>query len=109
MRARTMLAAALVTACACSGSPTTFPPRAQVLLFIDPDAPLPDASGKSVALSPLPLFDHLRVDVYACGDEARCRPVTRDLPVDSALLRAPEGLSFGIVPAPGDTALVRAR
>lgn len=107
-RSRAIVLAALATAC--GGTTTTLPPRGQVLLFIDTDAPLPDLSSKAGVLAPLPLFDHLRIDVYACADEARCKPITRDFAVDSALLRSPDGLSFGVAAgAPGDTPLVRAR
>jgi formylglycine-generating enzyme required for sulfatase activity len=109
MRSLVSFAAMAFASASCSGGTRELPPRGQVLLYIDTDAPLPSATTTSDLLGPVPLFDRLRLDVSACEDVERCPPVTQDFPVDEARLRDRK-LSIGIVPAaPGDRPLVRAR
>jgi formylglycine-generating enzyme len=98
----------VVVPLACGDATSTLPPRGQVLLFIDTDAPLRETTSSS-ELRPIPLFNRLQIDVHACGDVARCPAVTRDFEVDADMFRAGGGLSFGIVPRAGERAFVRTR
>ncbi|MGZ3456399.1 MAG: hypothetical protein ACXVEF_42740, partial [Polyangiales bacterium] len=99
----------IVAVASCGDGSRDLPPRGQVLLFIDTDAPLPPAEGTPLPMAPLPLFDRLRLDVSDCDDPVRCPPMTRDFAVDEERLRA-VSLSIGIVPRePGDRPVVRAR
>lgn len=104
---RLALAFAFALACACSSTPRELPPRGQILLHFDTDAPVPPRQGDVAPMAPLPLFDRLRVDVSACEDATLCPPVTRDFAVDVETLKAGQ-LSIGIA-AIGKAPFVRAR
>ena len=90
-----MACAALSALGACSD---TLPPRGQVLLYFDTDAPVPA------------LFDGLTVDVYKPGDSAPCALCTRSFALTEAMFHQPAGVSIGI-PLPPDQKgwIVRAR
>ncbi len=76
----------------------TLPPRGQVLLYVNTNAPLPSAPGFSPAQI-APLFDRLRIDVFPPGSDKRCEGCSRELYADTQAFAA--GVSFGIVAAPG--------
>lgn len=87
----------LLTAC---GEPA-LPPEGQLVVYFDTDAPVP---GSPQA----PLFDRLRIEVFPEGASEPCVGCTRELAIDIAIF-AEARASIGIVPEPGDHALVRAR
>jgi formylglycine-generating enzyme required for sulfatase activity len=88
-------AAFVVAAC---GDASTPPPDGQILLYIDTDAPLPDApSGK-----PPPLFDRLRVALLPPGQSSPCDGCTQDFELTTPLL-ASLGASVGMAPPVGQT------
>jgi formylglycine-generating enzyme len=98
--------ALLVALAACSNG-VVAPPRGQILLTIDTDAPIAEPNSGPLPIDqPQPLFDRVRVDVLGSSD-ALCDRCSNDFPIDAAALRSLR-VSVGIVPAPGVTG-VRAR
>jgi formylglycine-generating enzyme len=88
-----MRSAALLALMACSSAPRELPPRGQLVLYFDTDAPV---TGSATVL-----FDRLRVDVAACEG---CDPVARDFTIDADAFRA-RRVSIGVV----NGGIVRAR
>ena len=82
-------------------------PTGQFVLYVDTDAPVPQADGAGDRTRLSPLVDRGRFEVLVGGV-----PVpgsSRDVPLDERLLRE-QKLSFGIVPSPSDPTLtVRVR
>jgi formylglycine-generating enzyme required for sulfatase activity len=85
------------------------PPAGQVVLWVDTDAPLAAAGSPPSLDEPLPLFDHIRVDVAPPGASTPCDGCNNDFALDADAFDAGK-VSFGIAPpagAPGWTARVR--
>jgi formylglycine-generating enzyme len=73
------------------------PRRAEVVVHVDTDAPIPVGPGELASPEgPPPLFDRVRFEVYPPGEQA---PRPDDFAVTRGRLR--EGLSIGVLPAPG--------
>ena len=87
------LASALCVVDACARDP--LPPLGQVLVYVDTDAPV---SGGDPG-GPAPLFDRLRVEIFAPGDETPCAGCARELVLDAGKL-ARRAFSFGFAPRP---------
>ena len=101
---RTMLASASVVAlCGISacGDVAPLPPIGQVVLWIDSDAPVPRGPGEAsrTPADPAPLFDRLRVELFAPGESEPCLGCTRDFAIEERALRERRA-SFGFVPKP---------
>jgi formylglycine-generating enzyme required for sulfatase activity len=105
---RGALALALaVVAAGCSGQSPVAPARAQVVLHVDTDAPIAHetSAGAPGWGDAFPLFDRLRLDLYAPGASAPCDGCTDEFTVtyeDFASGR----VSVGVVPASGDSGWV---
>jgi formylglycine-generating enzyme len=71
-----------------------------VLIHVDTDATLPPAPGEPAGPSDAaPLFDRLRVEIFAPGESVPCPSCARDFSIDRRTMR--EGrASFGFVPRP---------
>jgi formylglycine-generating enzyme required for sulfatase activity len=78
--------AAMMAATACQ---TELPPRGQLVVHLDTDAPLGSPA----------LFDRVLVEIFAPGAVAPCDGCTRELAVDPVKIRAGT-FSFGFVPSP---------
>jgi formylglycine-generating enzyme required for sulfatase activity len=106
MRAsRQVVAIALVLA-ACSNDPTIVVPG-QAIVYFDTDAPVPEKGGR-IGSAP-PLFDRLRVDVFAPGASSPCVGCSNDFELDADLFRQRQ-VSIGLAPPPGASGYrVRAR
>ncbi len=87
------LASALCVVEACARDP--LPPLGQVLVYVDTDAPV---SGGDPG-GPAPLFDRLRVEIFAPGDKTPCAGCARELVLDAGKL-AGRAFSFGFAPRP---------
>ena len=74
------VASALLQAC---GGPSAGPPRAQVLLHVDTDAPVVAVSPSTPDpwATPIALFDRLRVDAYPPGASAPCEGCSNEFSV----------------------------
>ena len=85
---------ALVTAAgiACDDQ---LPPRGQILLYLDTDAPV---AASPSGLDP-PLFDRVLGELFAPGESTPCPDCRRELVVDAEKMRA-RRFSFGFVPRP---------
>jgi sulfatase modifying factor 1 len=93
----------LVGSCA-----SPLPPKGQLIVYVDTDAPVPPARGAAVDGTRLsPLVDTVRFEVLADG---RILPgSSRDFALDEDVLRQRK-VSFGVLPSPGDGAVtVRVR
>jgi formylglycine-generating enzyme len=106
-RARTIALVPLaVTLVACA--PNTAPAPAQLLLYLDTDAPLPSGSSASPdALAPAPLFNRVRFDVVRGEGTSACDcseefDVTQDLVMSGAA-------SFGVLPPLAGDGAIRVR
>ena len=95
-RRRIRLAAGVAFVVAACGQASTPSPEGQLLLYIDTDAPLPDAPPGS----PPPLFDRLRVTLLPPGQSTPCDGCTQDFELTTPLL-AGLGASVGMVPPTG--------
>ena len=86
------------------------PPIGQLLVHVDTDAPLAPAPGGAAAPgAPPPLFDSVRIELYAPGEVEPCAECSRTVRLDASRVR--EGTeSFGLL-APTDVAgyVLRAR
>ncbi len=88
------LAGAVTALCACGER--SLPPRGQVRIGIDTDALLPPGLGDAPPAN-APLFDRLRVELFAPGDTTPCDGCARDFGIDHRTVF--EGrASFGVVP-----------
>ncbi len=77
------------------------PPIGQVLLFVDTDAPLPAAVGDSLGPSdPPPLFDRVRIDVFAPSASTPCDGCIHEFDLDRTLVNEHHA-SVGITTPPG--------
>jgi formylglycine-generating enzyme required for sulfatase activity len=94
-----VLALGALTLLACGGQRDK-PPLGQILLYVDTDAPLPAAPGEALAQTdPPPLFDRVRIEVYAPGDTAPCDGCTHEFDLDRTLVstrRASIGITLPI-------------
>jgi formylglycine-generating enzyme required for sulfatase activity len=103
-RARTLffvstLAAAAAFAPACASR--SLPPTGQVILFVDTDTVVPlDPTEAPDETIPGPLFDRLRIELYAPGDSTPCQDCTREFSVDRKMF-LDRKVSTGLVPKPG--------
>lgn len=88
-------------ASACARHDAALPPIGQLLVYVNTDAPLPPAAGEALGPDdPLPLFDRVRVEVFAPGDRQPCAGCTHEFDLDRALVG--EGrASAGVVAPPG--------
>lgn len=74
----------------------SLPPTGQLVVYIDTDAPVPPGAGRTVSVSdPAPLFDTLRVEVFAPGESTPCSGCVREFPVDADKF-AKTGVSVGV-------------
>lgn len=90
---RHVLFGLLVAACSHAS-----PPRGQVLLYFDTDAPVPPAAGRSLGPDdPIPIFDTLRVEIYEPGASVPCANCTREFALDVARM---SDCSIGIIETP---------
>ncbi len=92
----------------CGGDSESLPPRGQILLFVDTDAPLPPAPGTAPAPGALPwLFDRLRVQVKRGAELLRDDEALADEEFSLHADRFDDGpVSMGIAPEPNDDGLV---
>jgi sulfatase modifying factor 1 len=91
-------AAALMCLIACSAR--VAPNTAQILLYVDTDAPIASPSNPALGLTdPLPLFDRVRIDLFPPGAPDPCDGCSNDFGIDADQLRT--GASVGLVPDPG--------
>lgn len=96
---RAFAVALVIAAAACSSAP--LPPKGQVLLYVDTDAPLPAAADEVAdQAAPTPLFDRLRIEIYPPGASTPCAGCTREFSIDTKLLRRGEA-SIGVIPEKG--------
>lgn len=95
MRAAIVFGAALL---ACGS--TTLPPRGQLVLHVDTDAPLPSVGPSDERTDPLVLFDRLRVEIVAPGETAPCSSCRNDFGIDTQTF-AGKRASVGVVLPPG--------
>lgn len=82
------------------GDVEPLPPEGQVLIHVDTDATLPPAPGDPAGPSDAaPLFDRMRVEIFAPGESVPCPSCARDFSIDRRTVL--EGrASFGFVPRP---------
>jgi sulfatase modifying factor 1 len=86
--------------CVVAACSAPLPPKGQVLLYVDTDAPLPPAADLAEPGAPPPLFDRLRIEIYAPGASDPCAGCTREFSVDAKILRQGQA-SIGVVPEKG--------
>ncbi len=73
-------------------------PRGQLVVYVDTDAPVPEAPGQvATADEPAPLFDLLRVDLLLPGETLPCADCSRDFAVDQSMFLNRE-VSVGVLP-----------
>jgi formylglycine-generating enzyme len=89
----------------CESEPTKVR-QGQILLYVDTDAPIPAGPDRPPNLA-TPLFDRLRIDVYAPGAPAPCADCTNEFELNSSVLSR-RAASVGIAP-PSKTTGYRAR
>ena len=95
-----MLALVGTTACLDS-SASTLPPRGQIVLQVDTDAPVVSESPQRQDFgAPIPLFDRIRFDLLPSAKGA-CDTCTQDFAVSSELFAAGK-VSIGVPIPPGD-------
>jgi formylglycine-generating enzyme required for sulfatase activity len=76
----------------------SLPPRGQLLLHVDTDAPLPPRQGEpGDATRPPALFDRLLVEIFPAGASTPCTGCTREFAVDATSLERGD-LSMGVFP-----------
>jgi len=80
------------------------PPAGQVRLHVMTDAILPLRAGEAAldnsVLTPPPLFDRLRIDLFRPGEREPCAGCSRELEIDETTVN--EGrASIGLTPRPG--------
>src|SRR6185369_12535878 len=107
---RTTALAITFVASLVSCGPSELPPRGQLLVHVNTDAPLPAAPGDILGPNdPHPLFDRVRFDVYHPGDTTPCDGCSRQFDVDRTIVGSGKA-SVGIVTnvgTPGYRARVR--
>lgn len=81
-------------------SPRGLPPEGQIRLFVDTDAILPPAPGESDG-GQMPLFDRLRIELFAPGASEPCATCTREFGIDQRTVFESHA-SVGIAPPPGE-------
>lgn len=88
----------------------TLPPRGELLVYVDTNAPLALAPGEVLSADvPAPLFDRLRLELLDAAGELACADCAREFAVSRDMLAARQ-LAFGLLPRPHRTDLVlRAR
>lgn len=91
---RSACIAGLATSIALPGCDRELPPRGQILLTMDTDAPLAPMRGDKT-----PLFDRVSVAIFPPGANVPCDGCTRELPADGEKVRG-LAFSFGIVLPP---------
>jgi formylglycine-generating enzyme required for sulfatase activity len=92
--------AVVVLAALAGCSPGALPPEGQIVLSVDTDAILPPGPGESGG-GQMPIFDRLRVEIFAPGTRDPCAGCTREFGVDHRTVF--EGrASIGVVPPPGE-------
>lgn len=74
----------------------TLPPRGQVVLYLDTDAPIAPALTIE---DPAPLFDRVLVELFEPNATEPCPDCRREIVVDPALMKD-RRFSFGFVPRP---------
>lgn len=92
---------------ALEGCRVTASPPAQIVVYIDTDAPLPDSRNPLLSAYidlPAPLFDRLRIDVFPPGASRPCDDCSREYPLYADDVVAGRA-SFGVVPATAGTRL----
>jgi len=85
---------------ALAGCAEVLPPDGHVILYVDADAPLPNAPGSiPVAGAPAALFDRVRVELFAPDGATPCDGCVREFDLDQETVRG--GATFKIVAADG--------
>ncbi|MFO0672852.1 MAG: formylglycine-generating enzyme family protein [Polyangiaceae bacterium] len=103
LRRGVSLVATLAAAATACGDVAPLPPTGQIVLYVDTDAPVPPAPGESLGKDePPPLFDRLRIEFFAPGEDEPCPGCTRDFALDARALRERRA-SVGFVPRAGLT------
>ncbi len=75
--------------CVAACADRELPPEGQLVLYVDTNAPLPAPPGATLGPDdPPPLFDRLRIEVFAPGSTVPCNGCTHDFDLDGALVRA---------------------
>jgi sulfatase modifying factor 1 len=93
---------------ACGSTETVEPADAEVILYVDTDAPVASSTGlRPQPDQPTPLFDRLRIEIFAPGATTPCEGCTNEFSLDADRLRALR-VSVGIAP-PVDVSGFRAR
>ncbi len=96
---RLLVCAAVLAAC---GGPSVGPPRAQIVLHVDTDAPLAAATPAQDPWEvPVPLFDRLRVDAYPPGSTEPCAGCSNEFTVLADQFAA-SNVSLGIAVGAGE-------
>ena len=88
------ISCAVLLAVGCEPDPV---PRAQLLLYVETDAPIPE---RGLAPEDLTLFDRLRVSVHRAREALPCAGCTRDFVLDADTRRG--ALSIGVAAAAED-------
>lgn len=95
-RRRHIAAAMAVAEALLSCEDRVLPPRGQLVVHLDTDAPLALEPGAARdGATPLPLFDRARVDILRADGSAGCAECVRDFAIDRAMLEQ-RRISFGI-------------
>lgn len=106
---RVAIAALVVVPAIAACGDRTLPPRGELLLYVDTDAPLALAPGERPRSdTPFGLFDRMRVETLLTDGTPACTTCTRDFSVDRSQLAARK-LSVGILPGGRTDLLVRVR
>ncbi len=94
----------------CSPSATTLPPVGQLVLYLDTDAPLPSTvdGGEPSALTPVPLFDRVRLDATPTGDAGACDDCSREFDVTEDSVQK-GAASFGVLASLAGHGTIRVR
>jgi formylglycine-generating enzyme len=101
-------AALLAVFAVLGGCVEDLPPVGHVVVYLDTDAPLPSPPGATtVRGAPAPLFDRVRVELFAPGAAAPCGGCVREFDLDEAMVR--DGASLTVVAADGAGTAPRAR
>jgi formylglycine-generating enzyme required for sulfatase activity len=96
-----LVALGLLVLAACAEDVRVEPVAGQIVLYVDTDAPVPDLGTKAEGpMDVAPLFDRVRIDVYAPDAATPCSGCTNEFAIDADAFRE-RRISVGLVPPPG--------